>query len=107
MQAMKNQSRSILKNPFLLHVLEEEKLPSGGMEKENEWMVHRLLKFHTKKDNYILCFQTETEAFSLLGMLVCQKSWCWNSSATAPVPDIFLFTQMQGKKEKVAKKNAG
>lgn len=77
------------------------------MEKEYEWMVRRLPKFHTKKDGYILCFETETGAFLLLGMLICQKSWRLNSSATAPAPDIFLFTQMQSKEKKAAQKNAG
>jgi len=57
-------------------------------------MVHRFLKFHTKKDGYTMCFQMETEAFLLPGMLVCQNSWHLNSSATASVPDIFLLTPM-------------
>lgn len=104
MQAVKNQSSSMLK--ILSCSMSCRRTNCCWVEWKrsmNEWF--RFPKLHTKKDSYILCFQTETEAFLLVGMLVCQKSWHLNSSATAPVPDIFLPTQMQSKKGKAAQNN--
>lgn len=70
------------------------------MEREHDWMVHRFPRFHNKKESYILCFQTEMEAFLLLGKLVCQKSWCLNSSFPCQSQTFSSFPRCRARKRK-------
>lgn len=63
-------------------------------------MVHRFPRFHNKKESYILCFQTEMEAFLLLGKLVCQKSWCLNSSFPCQSQTFSSFPRCRARKRK-------